>query len=398
MAPGKYLLLLSLLLLVAALAAFQSAKSAVFHSSASLTESIQTHSHSALDLMFFLIAYTSLAFSVLLLIGCYTDIHPVSGLIVLTLLSICVCFSCLLKLAMNEPRPYWVYSEVRAISCDGGWGSPSGHAMATGTLWGWVIGQMLRTKWRLFASFLLLALLMVGFDRVYLGVHFYSQVVLGWCFAFFLVVFMNLIYRRLQSGLSKMRFKWILLSNLLALGLYALVVITYVSIDPAWEEIWTVNIHSVPYSQKCSLHYSADLASDTLLIEAAVIFALPGACLGYRLLLNSGLKEWWSGRLNCKRICRVLVAALPFALYSLLSIPYSGWAARRIPSTEGAAVVTGLSAYLSGLLFTYAVPILCERLALNREIRSSHVEGVHQVSLQLIETQPYTLSSFLSDE
>lgn len=129
-----------------------------------------------------------------------------------------------------------------------------------------------------------------------------------------------------------------------------------------------------------------------------MIFALPGAFLGYRLLLNSELKEWWSGRLNCRRIGRVLVAALPFALYSLLGTAYLAWAARQIASTEGAAVVTGLSAYVSGLLFTYAVPKLCRALGFNREIRISHIEGVHQVSLQLIETQPYTLSSFLSDE
>jgi len=248
MAPGKYLLLLSLLLLVAALATFQGAQSVIFRSSASLTESLQTHSHSSLDLMFFLVAYTSLAFSVLLVIVCYTDIHPVSGLVVLTLLSTCVWLNCLLKLAMHEPRPYWVYADVRAIACDGGWGSPSGHAMATGTLWGWVIGQMLRTRWRVWVSLLLLALLMVGFDRVYLGVHFYSQVALGWCFAFFLVVVTNLIYRRLQSGLSKMRFKWILLSNVFAVCLYSLVVLTYISINPAWEEVWSVNIHSVPPS------------------------------------------------------------------------------------------------------------------------------------------------------
>ena len=248
MAPGKYLLLLSLLLLVAALATFQGAQSVIFRSSASLTESLQTHSHSSLDLMFFLVAYTSLAFSVLLVIACYTDIHPVSGLVVLTLLSTCVWLNCLLKLAMHEPRPYWVYADVRAIACDGGWGSPSGHAMTTGTLWGWVIGQMLRTRWRVWVSLLLLALLMVGFDRVYLGVHFYSQVALGWCFAFFLVVVTNLIYRRLQSGLSKMRFKWILLSNVFAVCLYSLVVLTYISINPAWEEVWSVNIHSVPPS------------------------------------------------------------------------------------------------------------------------------------------------------
>ena len=245
MATGKCLLFVSLLLLAAALITFQTAQHAVFSSGASFIESVQTHSHSALDLMFSLIAYTSLGFSILLVIVCYTDVHPVSGLVVLVLLSVCVCLNDLVKMGMSEPRPYWEYAGVRAIACDDGWGSPSGHAMTTGALWGWVICQMMKTRWRRWASLLFLALLMVGFDRIYLGVHFYTQVLLGWCFAFFLVTSLHLLYRRLQSGISKMRFKWLFLSNVLAVFLYSMVVVTYVSIDPVWEGAWSVNIHSV---------------------------------------------------------------------------------------------------------------------------------------------------------
>ena len=89
--------------------------------------------------------------------------------------------------------------------------------------------------------------------------------------------------------------------------------------------------------------------------------------MGYKLLQRSGLKEWWSGRLNVKRVLRLLLACLPIVLFSLLSTAYPGWSALLLTSPEAAAALTALASYLSGLFLTYGVPTLSQRLRLNRE-------------------------------
>jgi membrane-associated phospholipid phosphatase len=81
------------------------------------------------------------------------------------------------KLALRAPRPYWVDAGIRAYSSEVTYGPPSAHAQNAVTLWGWLAAQS-RQK-RAWWGAGVLALL-IAFSRVYLGMHFVSDVVLGW--------------------------------------------------------------------------------------------------------------------------------------------------------------------------------------------------------------------------
>ncbi|MCC6501323.1 MAG: phosphatase PAP2 family protein [Anaerolineales bacterium] len=87
------------------------------------------------------------------------------------------------KLWHAGPRPYWVSGEVRALSSETSFGVPSGHAQNAAVVWGTLTtGKEKIWKW------LALALIfLIGFSRMYLGVHFVHDVLVGWLIGFVLL-------------------------------------------------------------------------------------------------------------------------------------------------------------------------------------------------------------------
>lgn len=82
-----------------------------------------------------------------------------------------------LKLAFHGPRPYWVSTQVKALSFEPSFGAPSGHAQVSVGIWG-LIAASIKRPWAWAAAIGLM--LLVGLSRIYLGVHFPHDVVLGW--------------------------------------------------------------------------------------------------------------------------------------------------------------------------------------------------------------------------
>lgn len=81
------------------------------------------------------------------------------------------------KRIFHAPRPYWVDPRIRPIGhASTGFGMPSGHAQQS-TAW-IVVGDYLKKRWFWPIAFGLP--LMIGLSRIYLGVHFPMQVVVGW--------------------------------------------------------------------------------------------------------------------------------------------------------------------------------------------------------------------------
>jgi membrane-associated phospholipid phosphatase len=83
----------------------------------------------------------------------------------------------ILKLSFHGPRPYWLSTQVKAYAAERTFGIPSGHAQNGTSLWG-MIAALIRRPWAwLLAIFLIL---MIGLSRLYLGVHFPLDLLLGW--------------------------------------------------------------------------------------------------------------------------------------------------------------------------------------------------------------------------
>jgi len=81
------------------------------------------------------------------------------------------------KLAIHGPRPYWYSSQVKAYATETSFGAPSGHAQIATGVWG-MLAAILKKAWAWLVAGGIIFL--IGLSRVYLGVHFPHDVLLGW--------------------------------------------------------------------------------------------------------------------------------------------------------------------------------------------------------------------------
>ena len=83
----------------------------------------------------------------------------------------------LFKLWFAGPRPYWVNSKVTPYLAETTFGIPSGHAQNAVGVWG-MIASGIRKPWAWALAVMLM--FFIGFSRLYLGVHFPHDIVMGW--------------------------------------------------------------------------------------------------------------------------------------------------------------------------------------------------------------------------
>jgi hypothetical protein len=103
-----------------------------------------------------------------------------------------------LKITFRNPRPpstNWLPG-VHASN----YSLPSGHAQNSTALWGW-LGMKIKTWWMSVLSTVLIAL--IGMSRVYVGVHWLGDVLLGWVVGLLLLIVLWRLEEPTQSVLSK---------------------------------------------------------------------------------------------------------------------------------------------------------------------------------------------------
>lgn len=82
-----------------------------------------------------------------------------------------------LKDLFQQPRPYYFDPSVQLIPVEEEYGLPSGHAQLAVVVWG-SIAAWARKSWFWGVAIVLTAL--IGFSRIYLGVHFPTDILAGW--------------------------------------------------------------------------------------------------------------------------------------------------------------------------------------------------------------------------
>ena len=163
------------------------------------------------------------------------------------LLSFSVFSNTLLKISFHGARPYWIDKRVLAISSENSFGFPSGHAQHAVSIWGYFSTIVNKTWQRLFFFFLIF---MIGFSRLYLGVHFLSDVIGGWIFGIlilFLFITLEKPFLKWFNLFSDIR-KILLISFLTLLIIFFGVFYTGYQSQFVVPESWLANVLSNMHS------------------------------------------------------------------------------------------------------------------------------------------------------
>jgi membrane-associated phospholipid phosphatase len=176
-------------------------------------------------------------FFILLLPILYWCVDSLLGIRVAIMLLLSTSFNGALKMAFHGPRPYWYSPDVHGLAAETSFGIPSNHAQNATVVWG-ILAAALRKWWAWLAAILLIGL--IGFSRLYLGVHFPQDVVLGWLIGGLILWLTLRFWDPVAAWIKKHRATWqVLAAFWVSLAIFLLSCIPF---------IWLKAIHWQPPS------------------------------------------------------------------------------------------------------------------------------------------------------
>jgi hypothetical protein len=120
------------------------------------------------------------------------------------------------KMACQLARPYWLFPKVDTYALETSFGLPSGHTQKAVAVWA-TLAASFRKKWLWILSILMIAL--IALSRIYLGVHFLSDILAGLVVSIlFLVVYLKLEAPVVRWAKNQSLWKIALLSLIICLA------------------------------------------------------------------------------------------------------------------------------------------------------------------------------------
>ena len=208
----------------------------------------------------------------------------------------------LFKMAMHGPRPYWVSTAVKGMAVETSFGVPSGHSQIAVGVWG-VIAHRIGRTWSWVAAGTVI--LLIGLSRLYLGVHFPHDVLLGWALGGLTLWAFLALWDPIAERLKKMG-----LGGQIATAF----VVSLIMILLAWLVVFLSRGFVLPAEWVANATRSGDEAPDPISLSSAFTAAgtLFGLCAGVAWIGTQGGYQV-SGP-AVKRVVRYIVGFIGVAI------------------------------------------------------------------------------------
>lgn len=279
----------------------------------------------------------------------YWNVDTHMGLRLGSLLAITIGLNSMIKLAGHTPRPYWCDPRVQAFSTESSFGFPSGHSQNAATFWlglAWIVPR--RRGWLL----AVLITLLIGFSRLYLGVHSIADVAAGWL----LGAMVLWIYLRVETPVAQwlartsLGAQWLAISTfvatLLLFGVAARLSVGTSSVQAEW-------VANAARANPAARPIAPLRLRDTLFSLGALWgLAMGGAWLAAR----GSYRAMGSGKQRCLRYLVGVPGLVILGLAPYLSLPHTESWPFHVARFMVAAVV--------GLWISALAPLIFVRLGL----------------------------------
>lgn len=144
------------------------------------------------------------------------------------------------KILFHAPRPFWYSTDVKAYANETTFGIPSGHSQTAVAVWG-MVAYYINRPWVWFTS--IFAMFLIGLSRIYLGVHFPTDVLAGWLVGGLLLFCFIKFWDPVAVWLKKLTLaKQVLVAFLVSLGFIGLAELAIYSLGN-WTipDTWLLN-------------------------------------------------------------------------------------------------------------------------------------------------------------
>ncbi|CAD8065744.1 unnamed protein product [Paramecium sonneborni] len=177
-----------------------------------ITKYLQTYQDPFYEIMFNCFSdWINLLPQIAFLIFIFTE-NKLAYIIYVCLIQSITSINSVLKNLYHQPRPYWIESEIQALSCNKDFGKPSGHTMASLTTFALfpliVLPQNFKKKHRpiqiIVIGIMSIWTVMAALSRIYLGMHSIGQILLGWVYTgYFIIIYISYLHKPILNYLKK---------------------------------------------------------------------------------------------------------------------------------------------------------------------------------------------------
>jgi hypothetical protein len=250
-----------------------------------------------------------------------------------------------LKIAFHNPRPYWINREIMPLEINSSFGMPSGHAQNAVCICG-LLAWAIRRPW---AWALAIGLcLFIGISRLYLGVHFPRDIIVGYAVGLLILVAFLGVESLASNQLRSLNFRQkVVVSFLASMGIIALYALGWMAVED-WmvPDSWTTIAFAAT---------GIPIAPQNPLEPFEIAGVLFGIAAGYSLLLEKGGYEKEASAAKCL-ICYIAGIACLMCIWYGLGVFHPG-----LPEEY---IMVYIRSMLAGAWVTAGAPLLFIRLRL----------------------------------